>query len=128
MTIDPMNLAGTASLTFKTVFTVLSLWNGTSGTWSTDFWYDPLDGNGSTLANNGEQEWYINANDPATSPVKPWTISNKTLVVTAAPANAAIRPLINDYQYTSGEINTFHSFSQKYGYFEMRAKLPAGQG
>ncbi|MBV9991135.1 MAG: family 16 glycosylhydrolase [Alphaproteobacteria bacterium] len=128
MAIDPTNLAGTASLTFKAVFTVLSLWNGTSGTWSTDYWYDPLNGNGNTLTANGEQEWYINANDPATSAVKPWTVSKNILTLTAAPAAAEIQPLINGYQYTSGEINTFHSFSQTYGYFEMRAKLPSGKG
>ena len=81
MAIDPTNLAGTASLTFKAVFTVLSLWNGTSGTWSTDYWYDPLNGNGNTLTANGEQEWYINANDPATSAVKPWTVSKNILKI-----------------------------------------------
>src|SRR6202030_3710079 len=48
--------------------------------------------------------------------------------LTAAPADPSIQPFINNYQYTSGEINTYHSFSQLYGYFEMRAELPAGQG
>src|SRR4029077_3696401 len=48
------------------------------------------------------------------------------LTLDTAPQN--LRPLINNYAYTSGEINTFHTFSQTYGYFEMRAKVPAVYG
>lgn len=128
MAIDPLNLAGTASLTFKAVFVSLSLWNGTTGTWSTGYWYDPVHANGDTLANNGEQEWYINANYAPTQAIRPWTVANDILSLTAAKAPRDIRPLIDDYKFTSGEINTFHSFSQTYGYFEMRAKLPEGKG
>jgi beta-glucanase (GH16 family) len=128
MAINPHNLAGTATMTFDDEFKSLSLWNGTSGTWATDYWYDPLRGSGNTLAGNGEQEWYINANDPGTSSVTPWTVANGVMTLTAAPAAAAIQPLIDNYQYTSGEINTAHTFSQEYGYFVMRAQLPAGQG
>jgi beta-glucanase (GH16 family) len=128
MTIDPNNLSATASLTFDDEFTSLSLWNGNTGTWATDFWYDALDSLGNTLEGNGEQEWYINSNNAATSSVKPWTVSNGVLSLTAAKASPAISALIGGYQYTSGEINSYHSFSQTYGYFEMRAELPAGQG
>ncbi|MGZ6012291.1 MAG: glycoside hydrolase family 16 protein, partial [Caulobacteraceae bacterium] len=129
MAIDPNNLQGTAHVTFDDEFNGLSLWNGSSGTWATTFWYqDLLNSNGSTLEGNGEQEWYINSNYSPTSSVKPWTASNGVLTITAAPASGAISSLINGYGYTSGEINTYHSFSQTYGYFEMRAQLPAGQG
>jgi len=117
-----------ATPTFFDNFSSLSLWNGTSGTWDTNFWYNALNGNGGTLPSNGEQEWYINANDPATSSVTPWTVHNGIMTITAAPASSAIQPLINNYQYTSGELNTYNSFSQTYGYFDMRAELPAGQG
>ncbi len=118
----------TATLTFDDEFNTLSLWNGTSGTWDTNYWYNPLNGNGGSLPTNGEQEWYINSNDPATSSVKPWSVSNGILTIQAAAASPSVQPLINNYQYTSGEINTHNSFSQQYGYFEMRAQLPAGQG
>jgi beta-glucanase (GH16 family) len=129
MTIDPNNLSGTATLTFNDDFNSLSLWNGTKGTWATDYWYDDLKtSNGNTLEGNGEQEWYINSNYDLTKSVKPWAVKDGIMTITAAPADPSIQQYINGYQYTSGEINTYHSFSQLYGYFEMRAQLPAGQG
>ena len=126
--IDPKNLSSTATMTFDDEFNALSLWNGVSGAWDTNFWYNPPAGNGSTLSGNGEQEWYINANYAPTSSVKPWTVNNGVLDLTAAEAPQDIQPLIDGYKYTSGMINSYHSFSQTYGYFEMRADLPAGQG
>src|SRR5205085_3016539 len=126
--IDPLNLAGTAKLTFKAAFVSLSLWNGTSGTWATDYWYNPIRGNGGTLPSTGEQEWYINANCLGTQSVKPWTIVHNRLRLTLDIAPENIRPLIDGYRFTSGEMNTFHTFSQTYGYFEMRAKVPGVYG
>src|SRR3974390_273937 len=123
-----MTSSNAATLTFDANFNDLGLWKGSSGTWATNFWYNPLNGNGGSLPSNGEQEWYINSNDPATSSVVPWTAKNGIMTITANPASAAIKPLINNYSYTSGELNTYHSFSQTYGYFDMRAELPAGQG
>lgn len=111
---------------FDDEFNSLSLWNGTSGTWDTNYWYNPLDGNGGSLPTNGEQEWYINSNYSPTKSVVPWKVSNGILTITGDPASSGIQPLINNYQYTSGELNSYHSFSQEYGYWEMRAKLPVG--
>src|SRR5215213_2400391 len=126
MAIDPRNLAGTAKLTFADEFNTLSLWNGTSGTWATNMPYAPA--NGTTLTNNGDEEWFINANYAPTASVKPWTVSSGVLSLTAANADPALRPYINNYPYTSGLINSYYTFSQEYGYFEMRADLPHGQG
>jgi beta-glucanase (GH16 family) len=128
MTINPTNLAATAQLTFNDDFNSLSLWNGSSGTWSTTFWYQDPNGAGATIATTGEQEWYINANYGPTASVRPWTVNNGVLTLTAAPASAAIQASTSGLSYTSGELNSFHSFVQTYGYFEMTAKMPAGQG
>ena len=114
----------TAQLTFDDEFNSLSLWNGSSGTWDTTYWYDD-NNKGSTLAGNGEQEMYLNANDAVTS-VKPWSVSNGVLTLQAAPASASDSAALDGAKYTSGMINTYHSFSQEYGYFEMKAQLPAG--
>ncbi|MBV9991148.1 MAG: glycoside hydrolase family 16 protein [Alphaproteobacteria bacterium] len=116
-------------LTFQDNFDTLSLWDGHTGTWGTDFWYDPLNGPGNTLENNGEQEWYINSNFPLTQGVKPWTTTKDgKLILKGRHAPKKIQSLISNYKYTSGELNSYHSFSQTYGYFEMRAKLPTTQG
>lgn len=127
MSIDPNNPTASATLTFDDEFNSLSLWNGTSGTWATTWWYDTVTGNGNTLTTD-EQQWYINSNYGPTSSVKPWTVSNGMLNLTATPTPASIASLVNNYKYISGEVNTYHSFSQTYGLFEMSAKLPAGQG
>jgi len=118
----------TAALTFDDEFNSLNLWNGTSGTWDTTAQYASTNGNGFSLPSNGEQEWYINSNYAPTSSVQPWNVNNGIMTLSAAPASSSISSLINGYQYTSGSINTSQSFSQTYGYFEMHAQLPAGQG
>jgi beta-glucanase (GH16 family) len=129
VSIDPNNLGSTASITFNEDFNALSLWNGSSGIWSTNFWYQDPNGAGSTITTTHEQEWYINANYGPTSYLRPWAANNGVLTLTASPASAYTQSQIGGaYAYTSGELNTFHSFAQTYGYFEMRAQLPAGQG
>ena len=60
--------------------------------------------------------------------MKPWTVNNGVLSITAAPASPSIQPLINNYQYTSGNLTTHDSFVQTYGVYEINAKVPAGQG
>ena len=138
MSIDPTNLGASAHLTFDDEFNSLNLWNGQSGTWATTFIFADPNGNGSSLPGNGEQEWYVNSMYGPTSGVHPWTVDNGVLTLTAQPTDPSISgllgyahgegPGLGSYAYTSGLITSAHSFSQTYGYFEMSAKLPAGQG
>jgi beta-glucanase (GH16 family) len=58
--------------------------------------------------------------------VEPFTSKLGRLIISAKPATAGSNPY--NLPYRSGLITTFASFQQLYGRFEMRAKLPAGQG
>ena len=119
--------------TFTDDFNSLSLFkSGKGGTWWTVFG----SGGGAvfnhTLPGNGEKELYV---DPSytgtgTTPLglNPFSISNGVLNITADQAPAAALPFLAGYQYTSGLLNTKTTFAQQYGYFEVRAKLPAGDG
>ena len=121
----PIDKSG-MTLSFSDDFNSLSLWNGHNGIWDTNFWWGQP--NGSTLTRNGELQWYIDANYGPTSSVHPFSVQNGILTITAAQAPADIKPLINNYDYTSGLLTTHDSFSQTYGYFEMRAELPTSAG
>ncbi|TIW01792.1 MAG: glycosyl hydrolase family protein, partial [Mesorhizobium sp.] len=121
----PIDKSG-MTLSFSDEFNTLNLNNSQGGTWDTNFWWGAA--NGSTLTRNNELQWYIDANYAPTSSVHPFSIDNGVLTITAAQAPADIKPLINNYEYTSGLLTTHDSFSQTYGYFEMRADLPENAG
>ena len=125
MVIDPKNLSTTATLSFGDDFNSLSLRSGSSGTWSTGWNYSPVSGQ---AGYNNELEWYVNPAYAPTASANPFSTSNGVLNITAKPATSRVQPYIGGQTYTSGMINTYHSFAQTYGYFEMSAKLPAGQG
>jgi beta-glucanase (GH16 family) len=80
-----------------------------------------------TLKNNKEVQLYV---DPQFKRLglNPFRINGGVLEIRAEPAPPQNKAALADYRYISGLITTQPSFSQTYGYFEMRAKLPAGKG
>lgn len=79
-----------------------------------------------TIPTNHEREFYV---DRSLSPdLDPFRIGNGTLDIVARPTPPEMIPLIHGYAYTSGIISSQPSFSQLYGYFEIRAKIPGGKG
>jgi beta-glucanase (GH16 family) len=128
MPIDPKNLSATATITFREEFNSLSLWDGSAGRWRSSQVHDDPRGSGGTLSNNGELQWYINSMYPKTAAIKPWAVSNGILTLTAHRADRDLAALVSNHRYVSGHLNSFPSFSQTYGYFEMSAKLPKGKG
>lgn len=100
-----------------------------------------------TLSGNGEQELYVdpkfvpnpndtaswNADAPAGSGgtplgVNPFSYANGNLDITAIPTPSSALAAGITQPYLSGMISTEKTFTQQYGYFEMRAELPSGQG
>lgn len=118
-------------LTFHDEFNSLSLNTGTAATagntWKTTFF-----GGERTLAANKELELYVDRDYKGTAGqplgLDPFSIENGVLSISARPADAATAPYLNGFKYTSGLLTTQTSFSQTYGYYEIRAQTPAGKG
>src|SRR5690242_3568002 len=106
-----LNLTG-FKLTFDDEFNSFSSSpDGSTGKYQTTFYFG-----GRSLPSNGEHEFYSDSSVG----VNPFSLQNGALNITATPGGPAAD--------TSGLITTEKSFSQTYGYFEMRAELPQGQG
>ena len=81
---------------------------------------------------NGEQQIYV---DPvyagrATVPLglDPFRVRNGILSIIASRTPPDLKSLLFNNEYVSGILTTQSKFTQKYGYFEMRSKIPAGVG
>ena len=127
--------------TFAEDFNALSLKDNTTGLgrWSTTFDFGAKEGAKSlashTLLNNDEQQIYVDPNYAGNAAkgsaglgLNPFSIHDGVLQITAQKTTADQSAKLFGYEYTSGLLTTETSFAQKYGYFEMRAQLPLGQG
>ncbi|MBB4568766.1 family 16 glycosylhydrolase [Rhizobium leucaenae] len=110
--------------TFSDDFNTLSLHQGTQGTWDAKYWWAPDKGSSMT----GELQWYVNPSYAPTASANPFSVSNGVLTISAKPTPDALKSLVDNHDYTSGLLNTHSTFSQTYGYFEMRAEMPHDQG
>jgi beta-glucanase (GH16 family) len=98
-------------------------------TWTTSI--GPVgDLNAYTLVNNGEQEIYTSPSFTGTGAtplgLNPFSVSNGVLTISATPVTAAQSAAMWGYKYSSGLLES--NFTQTYGYFEVRAELPKGDG
>ena len=128
------------TMTFDGEFNSLSLYNPTTGqgVWKTNYGSGAQAVSGAqsyssrTLTNNAEQEIYVDPTYQGTSStalgLNPFSISNGILTITASKAPSNDVQYLDGYKYTSGLLTTQDSFSQLYGYFEIKAELPQGQG
>ncbi len=108
---------------------------GGTGTWQTVYYFCSR-----TNPGNDEAEVYTDPsflaylkNEPLSTaendPDNPFSVTDGILSIKAAPSSQQVLSAVGSWaKYTSGMITTQFSFSQTYGYFEMRAELPAGDG
>ncbi len=98
--------------------------NFDSSRWQTaDFW---------GMRTNGgdfQDQWFSDPNFApsgftAFNPFIP--TGNGSLIIQARPTPAGVYSF--GMPYVSGQLTTAHKFTQRYGYFELRAKLPPGKG
>jgi beta-glucanase (GH16 family) len=83
-----------------------------------------------TLAGNGEKQLYTNPGFTGTSGsslgLNPFSVNNGVLTISATPVNSYQSSQMWGYNYSSGMLQS--NFTQTYGFFEIRAELPHGQG
>jgi serralysin len=122
--------ASLGALTFDDEFSSLSLRSAANpnGLWNTSYGQAGPDSLGSyTLTSNGERQVYVAPGFQGSSGhdlnLSPFSISDIGVLDITARHTGQSSDYWN-YDYTSGALTTKSSFSQTYGYFEMRAQMP----
>jgi beta-glucanase (GH16 family) len=127
------------SLTFADEFDRFAPFDGETGFWRTTYWFNS-DGQkrGSeaygyrTMPFDKQQQLYVDPGYTGAGKkplgLNPFNVHDGILDITADRAPPEALPALSGYKYISGIITTKDVFQQAYGYFEMRAKLPAGKG
>lgn len=106
---------------------------GGNGTWQTVYHFCSRTNPGNNEAEVYTDQTfldYLNKNSISTTTARnPLTINNGILTIEATQSDNVILSAVGRWaKYTSGMITTQFSFSQTYGYFEIRAMLPSGRG
>ncbi len=103
----------------------------TGGIWRTNYGWGPPTAEASRSLTAEEQVYTdpgFRGTRDAPFGVNPFRITNGILEIVGDKASDEMLPHIWGRKYTSGLITSKGSFSQLYGVFEMRAKLPKGRG
>lgn len=120
----------TLRMTFADEFNTLSLRRGGEGVWSTTYGYGGVDDY--TLTGNDELQLYVDEEFTGSGDVPmgfmPFELGDGVVDIVANRVSEEQSRQMWSFDYTSGLLTTRESFSQQYGYFEMRARLPAEHG
>lgn len=129
---------GLLPLTFADEFDALSLYDARTrrGRWKTSFAHGPQRGamawDSRTLKGNHERQIYVDPAFPGSGfmplGLNPFAVSQGILSIKAEPTTPKAKDQLWRFGYASGLLTSQPSFSQRYGYFELRAKLPRGKG
>ena len=77
---------------------------------------------------NNEQQYYVDTVNNPDFGYQPFEFGGGKMSITAKRTPDALKSSANNKSYLSGALTTFDKFKMKYGYVEMRAKMPGGQG
>jgi beta-glucanase (GH16 family) len=113
------------TLTYAEEFNSIAYAGGTRMTTGSNTWNTTLSGGVRSLTGNAEKQMYMDPGYQGLG-INPFSVNNGVLNITAAPTSAAAKAKLWGYNYSSGVLTTQNQFSQQYGYFEVRAKIPAG--
>ena len=108
------------TLTFEEAFDADNTAHGIPAGWKTSYIW------GNDIAINNELQYYL---QPDKNQPSPFRIRQGVLSIIARPLSSHLRDTLPaGRQFTSGLISTENLFAQKYGRFEIRAKMPQGRG
>jgi len=77
---------------------------------------------------NNEQQYYVDHIANPDFGANPFKLGGGKLEITASRTPSSLKSSANNKSYLSGTLTTYNKFKARYGYFEMRAKVPKGQG
>lgn len=117
----------------RSFFDDFSRFDLADGRWTPHFDHAPYgDWRARTLVSNGEAQIYVDPKYAGTGEqplgLNPFEARDGVLRITADRAPETLLPQLRGHAYVSGLITSRHSHLQKYGYFEIRARMPAGRG
>jgi len=106
---------------FNDEFNTLDFWDPATnqGQWKTSYIWDR-----DTIINE-ELQYYI---DPKEHGVSPFSVNDGILSIIADKTPASLQQRVKGQEYISGVLTSENGFSQKYGRFEVFAKVPKGKG
>ena len=109
----------------------LSLPYQTATSWMGHYAGDPATVGSRTLAGNSEQEIYVDPGYAGTTQkplaLNPFQITSDGLIITATRTPAQLKAALSNFPFYSGMLQSKKLFSQTYGYFEAKAKMPTGK-
>ena len=77
---------------------------------------------------NSERQYYVDALAGGIGGTSPFSHDGGALTISASRTPEELRGSANGQPWISGAMTTYGKFSMRYGYVEMRARFPAGQG
>jgi len=119
---SPTNSAGVPagySMVFSEEFTGYSL---DASKWNSSYRWGP------NWIINGEKQYYVDRINNPDFGHSPFEFDGNHLTITAVKTPDHLRGSANWQPYLSGALTTYNKFKMRYGYVEIRAKLPKGRG